>query len=160
MGWNTKWIFQEKTFVVSKLLHNGRDGKASQTLRFIETPCKVDSRGLNVDVENYCSDLTTHCTIKTQACGFCAGIFISCGQQTVNSYRHPDRIENLKRHLLSTQKNTQIGPICMHLWHIPRAYTCLLNKTSKHEVKYNFEVQTNNTCSKPTRRSLTKRSRQ
>lgn len=51
-----------------------------QTMQHLssETPFSVDSRGLTVDVENYCSDLTTPCTIKTEACGFGAGIFISC----------------------------------------------------------------------------------
>lgn len=34
-------------------------------LILIETPFKVDSSGLSVDVENYCSDPTTPCTIKT-----------------------------------------------------------------------------------------------
>lgn len=53
----------------------------------IETPFKVDSSGLSVDVENYCSDLTTTCTIKTPACGLSAGIFIPCGNRP---YKHTD----------------------------------------------------------------------
>lgn len=47
--------------------------------RFIETPFKVHSSRLSVEVENYCSDPTSSCTIKTQAGEFGAGIFISCG---------------------------------------------------------------------------------
>lgn len=53
----------------------------------IETPFKVDSSGPSADVENYCSDLTTTCTIKTAACGRGAGIFIPCGNKP---YKHTD----------------------------------------------------------------------
>ena len=59
----------------------------------LKTLYKVDSRELSVDVENYCSDQTTPCTIKTQACGFGAGIFISCGNEP---YIHTDRQTELK----------------------------------------------------------------
>lgn len=58
-----------------------------RALIHIETPFKVDSSGLSVDVENYCSDLTTTCTIKTPACGLGAGIFIPCGNRP---YKHTD----------------------------------------------------------------------
>lgn len=53
----------------------------------IETPFKVDWSGPSADVENYCSDLTTTCTIKTAACGRGAGIFIPCGNKP---YKHTD----------------------------------------------------------------------
>lgn len=140
-----KHIVANKWIVCKHIKYTSTSAQEHAALKFIETPCKVDLRGLNVDVENYCSDSTTHCTIKTQACGLGAGIFISCGQQTVNSYRHPDRIQNLKRHLLSTQKNIQFLLILIHFFHVPRPYTSLLNKTSKLKVKDNFEEEANKT---------------
>lgn len=74
-------------------------------LILIETPFKVDSSWLSVDVENYCSDPTTPCTIKTRACGLGAGIFIPCGNQP---YIHTDLQTEL-----NTAKNIFIHMYCV-----------------------------------------------
>lgn len=76
-----------------------------------KTPFKVDSSGLSVDVENYCSDPTTTCTIKTPACGLGAGIFISCGNRP---YKHTDMQTewNTARNIF-IHKHVQFAAICM-----------------------------------------------
>lgn len=61
-----------------------------------KTPFKLDSSGLSV--ENYCSDPTTPCTIKTRTCGFGAGIFISRGTE---SHIQTDKQTEMKK-----KKNT------------------------------------------------------
>lgn len=49
-------------------------------------------------MENYCSDPTAPCTIKTPACGDLAGIFISCGSKPyIHTDRRADIIESLQQ---------------------------------------------------------------
>lgn len=88
----------------------------------IETPFKVDSSGLSVHVENYHSDPTTPCTIKTQACGLGAGIFMPCGTE---SYIHTDiqtEFNTTKKNHLHTyvlckqKKKAECKQLCMSTW--------------------------------------------
>lgn len=115
----------------------------------METLFKVDSRGLSVDVENYCSDPTTPCTIKTRACGFGAGIFISCGNK-LYICRHVDRIEYRKgifMHMCCVNRNTfGVRPLAFIFCTCPWACTWhLIMNTRKHRVERNFKVDKNTT---------------
>ncbi len=118
-------------------------------LILIETPFKVDSSGLSVDVENYCSDPTTPCTIKTRACGLGSGIFISCGNEP---YIHTDMLTELNTaksiFLYMYCEKRKLQPHACIFCMCPWACTRHLNRSTsahKHRVKHNFEVDKNST---------------
>ena len=132
--------------------HRHTHTRRHTALILIETPFKVDSSGLSVNVENYRSDPTIPCTIKTRACGLGAGIFISCGDK---SCKHTD---------MQTAMNTTKS-IFLHMCYVNRrvfsmrlyvstfaqaqdhehAFFNTSISTHKHRVWHNFQVDKNTT---------------
>lgn len=117
-------------------VHKHKDAWNHTARMLIETPFKVDSSGLSVDVENYCSDPMNPCTIKTPACWLGTGVFISCGNK---SYMHSD----MRRELNSAKKHFRIQCCSLH------ACLPILNAPMsapmppKHENKQTINIDVN-----------------